>query len=389
MRILVLGATGFIGKAIFLRLVDAHEVVVGSRKCLETYPYWRKVDFFESNDWGELVRDIDLVINAIGIISGDFTQVQTKAPKELFSYCLSHEIKVINISAIGAERSDPPNIFLQSKKEVDTFLLKSNLAKVIYPGIVLGKDGKSSQFFKAISEFPIVPLIGGDPPLVHINQLAELVSKIVNDFASFPAQVFAIASAEKMTSLYTALRGTKAIYVTTPSWPVKILFTLFPRLEIGLFNKNMATMIDEIDVKDYQPIFDQKATSFIHPNDVRSSDVFLRMFGLIALFVVWIWSGVSSLVSWSTSEELMASIGIGKESAAPFIYAGGIVDIILGVGLLFKRTRRISLLAQIGFIVVYTLILSFFAPEFWMHPFGVLTKNLPLLFLGWWLLRKK
>jgi len=329
-----------------------------------------------------------LVINAIGIIAGDFRQVQTRAPKELFAHCLSQKIKVINISAIGAERPFPPNIFLQSKKEVDTFLLQSERAKVIYPGIVLGAEGKSSRFFKAISEFPIIPLIGGDPPLVHITQLAGLVNEIVDDFDSYPRQIFAIASAEKMTDLYTALRGKKAIYLTTPSWPVNLLFRLFPRLEIGIFNQNMATMIDEIDVKDYQPIFPEKATSFIRSDDVQPSDDFLRMFGFIALFIVWVWSGVSSLVSWSASEELMGAIGVKGAVATPFIYAGSIADILLGIGLLFKQTRKGTLIAQMGFIIVYTLILSFFAPEFWMHPFGVLTKNLALIVVGWMLLRK-
>ncbi len=389
MRVLVLGATGFIGNAIFYRLVGTHHVVGGSRKRMGAYAFWRKVDFAKANNWDELLEDIDLVINAIGIISGDFAQVQTTAPKELFTHCLNKKIKIINISAIGAERPSPPNDFLQSKKEVDTFLLSTDMAKVIYPGIVLGVDGKSSRFFKAISEFPLIPLVGGNPPLVHISQLTELVSKMVDDFSAYPSSIFAIASAEKMTDLYTALRGKKAIYLQTPSWPVNLLFKLFPKLEIGIFNRNMATMIDEIDVKNYEPIFQEKASSFIRPNGVQPSDDFLRMFGFIALFIVWFWSGVSSLVSWSASEELMASIGVKGATAPPFIYAGSIVDILLAMGLLFKRTRNTSLIAQMGFIVIYTLILSILAPEFWMHPFGVLTKNLPLWVVSWMLLRSK
>lgn len=387
MKILILGASGFIGEAVFQRLVGKYEVVIASRSQKSLYPNWRQVDFSKDNDWVGLTKDIDLIINAIGIISGDFTQVQTTAPMALFTHCEEQGIKIINISAIGAESKDPPNPFLKTKKKVDAFLLLNPLAKVIYPGIVLGAKGKSSRFFKAITEFSVVPLIGGDPPLVHISQLVELIDNIIRNFDEFPNQIFAIAQAETMADLYTSLRGKKAIYIKMPSWPMRIVFTIFPKLSIGIFNKNMVSMIDEIDVKNYQPIFNKKATSFVVSHQVEASDDFARAFGFVVLFMVWFWSGVSSLVSWSESESLMASIGIAPEQAAPYIYFGSIVDILLAFGLFLRKHLKRVLLLQIGFILIYTIILSLFAPEYWMHPFGVLIKNLPIVVLAWWLMK--
>jgi NAD dependent epimerase/dehydratase family enzyme len=44
MRILILGGTGFIGKAIFYTLISKkeHEIFIGSRSQIEGYKNWKK-----------------------------------------------------------------------------------------------------------------------------------------------------------------------------------------------------------------------------------------------------------------------------------------------------------------------------------------------------------
>ncbi|MGZ5030831.1 MAG: DoxX-like family protein, partial [Methylobacter sp.] len=42
------------------------------------------------------------------------------------------------------------------------------------------------------------------------------------------------------------------------------------------------------------------------------------------------------------------------------------------------RLRLVAAL-QIGIMLAYMLVISFYLPEFWLHPFGPLLKNLPLL----------
>ncbi|MBK6611394.1 MAG: hypothetical protein IPG29_11030 [Sphingobacteriales bacterium] len=39
------------------------------------------------------------------------------------------------------------------------------------------------------------------------------------------------------------------------------------------------------------------------------------------------------------------------------------------------------MLLQLLFIVVYTIIISILAPQHWLHPFGPISKNIPLLAL--------
>jgi hypothetical protein len=42
------------------------------------------------------------------------------------------------------------------------------------------------------------------------------------------------------------------------------------------------------------------------------------------------------------------------------------------------RLRLVAAL-QIGIMLTYMLVISICLPEFWLHPFGPLLKNLPLL----------
>ena len=163
MNILILGATGFIGNAVFHSIVNKYNVTIAGRRSIEGYNQWKYIDFSKNNDWDYLLEDVDLVINTIGIIEGDFEQIQKLAPLELYAKCIEKQIKIIHISAIGAEKDHPVTHFLRTKKETDDYLLKYHKAKVIYPGVVIGRNGKSTQFFAEISSLPIIPLLSDKP----------------------------------------------------------------------------------------------------------------------------------------------------------------------------------------------------------------------------------
>ncbi len=158
MNILILGATGFIGNSIFHSLVADHNITIAGRTPIDGYSKWRYADFLKEIDEDSLLKDIDLVVNAIGIIDGDFNRIQSEAPSKLYKACIEKGIRVLHISAIGADKNNPPTEFLSSKKKTDELLLNYNKAKVIYPGIVIGDRGRSSQFFAELAQFPIIPI---------------------------------------------------------------------------------------------------------------------------------------------------------------------------------------------------------------------------------------
>lgn len=382
MRILLLGATGFIGKALFHALVSDHEVYAASRSPIVGYDKWRKVDFENLKNIDALLDNVDMVINAIGIASGNYTRVQTDSPLQLFQACKLKGIKIINISAIGAEKEKPLTPFLYSKKITDDYILSQTDGKVIYPGIVLGEEAQSSKFFKELTELPLTPLMGDQKnPFIHVVQLIETVKKTIDQYDSAPAQTFAVAEPETLNAIFRALKGKKIKTISIPLNAASMLFKILPNFKMGVFDKNMFTLLKGINAADYPSIYARKASEYLAGNKIKPSNHLLLFFIMLAISFIWIWSGIISLYSWQESQYLMASIGITNILASIAIIAGSVIDIVLGISVFINKYKKLILKLQILCIVTYTLIISLFAPDFWLHPFAPIAKNIPLLAL--------
>jgi uncharacterized protein YbjT (DUF2867 family) len=389
MNILILGATGFIGNGIFHSLIADYTIITAGRTPISGYNNHIHVDFNNDNDWDKLLEGIDLVVNAIGIIEGDFQKIQTETPIQLYKTCIKRKVKILHISAISAEKGHPLTPFLQTKKVTDDFLLQYEEAKVIYPGVVLGKHGRSSQFFAEIAQFPIIPLFNNKPiPLVHISQLTKLIKQIIKDFNSFSNQIFAIAKPEPLPNVFSALKGKKGKFIQLPSFLFQFLFTLFPNANIGIFNRDTFKLFQQSSMDGYQPLFDEKASQHIDSNNTIKSNVFPLLFALLAVSFIWIWSGVSSLISWNESYSIMNEIGANHQFSVLFIYMGSIADILLGIAVFSEKHRRKIIVLQVLIMLIYMLILTIAAPHYWLHPFGVLSKNIPLLALSYYIFVK-
>jgi hypothetical protein len=103
------------------------------------------------------------------------------------------------------------------------------------------------------------------------------------------------------------------------------------------------------------------------------------------LALVWLWTGVVSLWVYPIDESyaLLARTGLTGSLATFMLYAAGALDLILGLLtlLLSRRWRPCLWLTQLSLICTYTLIITISLPEFWVHPYGPILKNLPMLFV--------
>lgn len=100
-----------------------------------------------------------------------------------------------------------------------------------------------------------------------------------------------------------------------------------------------------------------------------------------SIAIVWIWTGIVSFGLYPREESfsLLARTGV-PASLAPFmLYGAAALDLLLGTATLFMRRRRWLWLAQIALILAYTIIITLKLPEFWLHPYGPILKNLPML----------
>lgn len=94
---------------------------------------------------------------------------------------------------------------------------------------------------------------------------------------------------------------------------------------------------------------------------------------------IWIWT---AFVSWfayphADSIELLRKTGIGNHTEWVFA-ASCLLDLAMGVASCLYAT---TLLWWSQFVVVtaYSVVIAIFLPEFLLHPFGPITKNLSVL----------
>jgi len=157
MKVLVVGATGFIGQSIynFLKRGQCFEVVAGVRDPQKFSGDALKIDFNQLEDDNELVKSLtgfDVVVNAVGIIAESkkvtFDQIHTIAPKILFDACKEVGVKkVVQVSALGTQRGTTN--YHQSKNRADGYLRELGMDyAILHPLLCMAMVVRVQRFFK-------------------------------------------------------------------------------------------------------------------------------------------------------------------------------------------------------------------------------------------------
>lgn len=415
MNVLVTGATGFLGFNIAKALVKAgHSVVACARNPDEwrtKLPMftWQEVDFSKdvtSAAWLPRLTNVDLVINAVGIIaeSGEqtFKRIQTDAPCALFAAANELNLKVIQISAIGADQPNQMPPFLETKKHADHFLQALPVDSVIaYPSIVMGRAGTSTALFQKIAALPVIPLIGKGEQVVNPVHIDDVVAAIVHIVSHWEAgkRTFYLTGSEVYTlrKLYDEqrewLRLPEARFLEVPKLLVKGALGMADKMGLAKLFPNIISS-DTLDLLDsvgapapsYTPVMPRKLKDAFWLEPATLSDTWgarlriLHPLMLLALAFIWIFTGLTSaFFDLESGYELLAAGGITGAFATLGIYTGALLDFALGVAMLIRYRYRQVLWFQIVLMCSYMVLIGFIVPEQWLHPFGPVTKNFPML----------
>jgi len=118
--------------------------------------------------------------------------------------------------------------------------------------------------------------------------------------------------------------------------------------------------------------------------DARSE--WILRFGMAA---IWITEGLFPKVLFQTELELAVVRGSGLVpfEASQFLMLLGAAQVISGVLVLVLagRLQKFILVCQFAALIALPLLVSWQDPTLWVHPFGPMTKNIPIL-AGTWVL---
>jgi uncharacterized protein YbjT (DUF2867 family) len=427
MRILLTGASGFIGHHLLQALLaEGHEVVCAVRRPKQSHDprlSFVHADFTNDTDksvWLARLSGIEAVINTVGIFRENgaqtFEKLHVQTPRALFAACAeSHEVHmVVQLSALGAD-AEADTAYHLSKKAADDYLASLPLrAVIVQPSLVYGSDGASARVFKALASMPFAVRFGDAPQLVqpiHIDDvvaaiLALLRRRLYVDQGDTPsagtAQRIALVGPEALafTDYLAALRRAMGMnrlrVLRLPGSLARALARVGRWLPGGLLDPEALRMLDRGNTDDPAPTLRllgrpaRPIASFV--TDPRAERARAKLDWLlpvlrIGIALVWIATAIVSAFVYpvAASLDLLARTGIPADLRPLMLYGASAFDMLLGLGILFLsgRRRRWLWLAQLGLIGFYTIVIAIKLPEFLVHPYGPLTKNLPMLAAIW------
>jgi len=420
MRILLTGASGFIGQHLLQALLlEGHHVVCAVRTPKESSdPRLRYVhaDFANDTDksiWLARLSSVDAVINTVGIFreSGrqSFERLHTLAPRALFAACAeSEDVRlVIQLSALGAD-AEADSAYHLSKKAADDYLAALPVrAYIVQPSLVYGKEGASAQVFKTLASMPVSVRFGSAPQLVqpvHIDDVVAAMIGLLRHRLPLPPGTTArrvplvgpeaLSFTDYLARLRSAMGMKRQLVLPLPGLLSRLLAKAGRWLPGALLDEEALRMLDRGNTGDVAPITQllgrapTPIAAFV--TDPRAERTQAKLGWLLpilrwSIVAVWIITAIVSfgLYPVEASYDLLARSGIPPSLQPLMLYGAASFDLLLGLGIVFLRRRRWLWLAQLGLIGFYTLVIAFKLPEFLLHPYGPLTKNLPMLAAIW------
>jgi uncharacterized protein YbjT (DUF2867 family)/uncharacterized membrane protein YphA (DoxX/SURF4 family) len=414
MRIFLTGASGFIGSHLARALLrDGHEIVAGIHRsgAFRDVPGVRPVavDFARAkavDDWLPLLSGVDTVVNAVGIIAerpgSRFDDLHRDAPIALFQAAARAGVrKIIQISALGADEAAVSRYHL-SKKAADDALAGLNLEwLILQPSVVFGPGGQSTAVLSALAALPVIPVPGDGRQRiqpVHVDDLVAVVLRLLRPGAPSRLRLPVVGPEpltlrEALASLREWLGLGRPRFLPIPYPWLLAVAERARRVRALPFDAEALRMLQRGNVGDARSaqarlgFAPESLAAALRKRPATAAEYrHARLFFLLpalrwALGLLWVWSGLVSAFFYPAGDsfELLAATGITGAPAAWALYGAAALDIALGAAFLAGYRVVWTGAVQVLVMLTYTAVISLSLPEFWLHPFGPIAKNLPIL----------
>jgi uncharacterized protein YbjT (DUF2867 family) len=420
MRILVVGAYGFVGMAVAARLsADGHEVVgAGRRIRLASYRRpdirWIRLDLAKKRSpeqWQAVLQGIDAVVNCAGVLQdnpGDSTEkTHVTGPAALYDACTRAGIRrVVHVSAVGVS-ADANTRFGRTKFAGEEKLRALDLDWVILrPSLVVGRTAYGgTALLRAVAAIPFVlPLTreNASAQPVHVRDLARAVSFFLTPEAPV-RRIVEIAGPErlplrKIIIAYRRWLGFRP--AETIRLPASVAIVLAkvgdfaswlgwrpPFRTTSLHQLSHAFAENPDEWTKITGIAPEKLESTLLLDPASAQDrwyaylYLLKPVVIVTLALFWFMSGAIGLgPGRGIAAELLQEVGFGKYASLA-ADASGVLHVLIGIGIAFRQTSLIAITASLPVILIYIAAGSLMRMGLWLDPLGPLLKMIPLLAL--------
>lgn len=230
-KILILGGTGFVGRHVCEKLVEAQcrvTVVTRRRSNAQHLLMLPMVDVIEtpahdSASLAGLLAGHDAVVNLIAILHGSeaaFEKVHVQLPLALARACEASGVRrIVHISALGASL-DSTSMYQRSKARGEAVLRGAGLdLTVLRPSVIFGAEDKFLNTFARLQQlFPVIPLAGSQArfqpvwvedvarAVVHCLQTPDTIGQI---YEACGPEVFTLKQLVELAGRYAGINGGK------------------------------------------------------------------------------------------------------------------------------------------------------------------------------------
>ncbi len=208
MKILIIGARGFIGRHIEQACrAQGFQVARGVRNAAAPEI---DCDLLRDTDkavWRPRLIGIDGVINCVGLLHADAETLQAvhcDAPAALAAACAELKVPFVHISVLGLEHAAGTPYF-QSKQRGDDAIRRANsAATIVRPSLVFGADSPSSKLLLLQSRLPVFFLPADTRPVapIHVDDLAALCLCLIGTLRAYGCDVDGVGEVQMSIADY-------------------------------------------------------------------------------------------------------------------------------------------------------------------------------------------
>jgi uncharacterized protein YbjT (DUF2867 family) len=421
MKVLIVGAYGLIGCGVAERLKRDGHTIMGLGRDIETGKRvlptinWLSADLrslTEAGAWLPFLKDIDAVVNCSGALqdgpNDDLEVIHHHAVAALAQACTSTNVKIIQISAVGAHVNAEAS-FLSSKGRGDAAIQNAGVSHHIFrPGLVLARHSYGgTTMLRMLAAFPLVQPISQPEAKIQTIALDDVANAVSAALAGDIPNGFVGDLVENETHSLREVVGAMRHWLGFAPAKCEIIIPKFAigtmsKIADGLGKLGWRSPLRSTAVKvladgvtgvpaDLSQFGVPPVKSFVQTLANMPARVEDRQFARMALLtpiiiatliVFWFLSGLIGFVSVNAAALVLEDVGWPRALAVASVLFGAVIDIAIAAAFAYRPYAKKACWCAIGVSLFYLTASTFFVPSLWFDPLGPMIKVLPSIVLA-------